>query len=753
MYRLKTLYTFCLLLAAASAVQAQQNIMTHLSSPEKRGDKMFFYFSYAAAVDDYLLALKNDPEKDHLKLKIAECYRMLNHPAEAEKWYAEAMPNTGVVKPEHKFHYAQALSSNEKYEEAKKWFTQYQTEVSGDSRSARKIEALENIDDLFKDSVSCIVTPLTINSPAADFSPAFYTDGIVFVSARSQNTSVKNVFSWNKSNFLDLYLSKGAENSTNATPELFHKNVNTNLHEGPTVFYEERKKMIFTRNNLMNGKKGESKKGIVKLKLYYSELTGNDWSKPTSLPFNSSEYSVGHPAISSDGKTLYFISDMPGGQGGTDLYKSEWQNGNWGKPINMGPEINTEGNEMFPFLHRNNVLYFASNGHGGLGGLDIFSTHLAHFKVTNLGAPINSNADDFGLILYEDERYGYFSSNRKGSAGDDDLYHFKIKREMMEISVVDKETGKDIPGASVSVLESETVIHQSPSNENGLASFALNPRKNYRVKVQKDSYLPAEGIIDETDLQKKDSLLIKIPLEKIKPGAPMPSPGDTVGNKVNFTRFGKISSIETDRAKPVAPQSPAGAKAPQTVRIYQLINLSGIVQELVAINKRTYLIDNDERALLNLKGEMVTHWEIELPLKVSKRKEAIREYLTGLGFIVEFVEVHNIYYDYNKSLIRDDASKDLNLVAQLLHENPELNILLGSHTDSRGTDVYNTTLATQRALTARAYLAKRGIAIDRILQAAFGEKQLVNGCGNAKGCNEGAHQSNRRTEFKVMFRK
>ncbi len=750
----KRISIFLLLVAAASIALAQQNVVTHLANSEKKGDKMFHYFSYAAAVDDYLLALKNDPEKDHLKLKIAECYRMLNHPAEAEKWYAQAMPNTEVIKPEHKLHYAQALSSNEKYEEAKKWYAQYQKEVSTDSRSARKIEAIDNLSDLFKDSLSYVVAPLAINSSASDFSPAFYTDGIVFVSARNQNHTVKNVFSWNKSHFLDLYLSKGAESNTYSTPELFHKNVNTSLHEGPTVFFEGGKKMIFTRNNLLNGKKGESKKGIVKLKLYYSERAGNDWSKPISLPLNNNEYSVGHPAISADGKILYFISDMPGGYGGTDLYKSEWQNENWGKPINMGSEINTEGNEMFPFLHQSNVLYFASNGHGGLGGLDIFSVNVDKLKVINLGAPINSNSDDFGLIMDGDERSGYFSSNRKGNAGDDDLYHFKVKREMMEIRIVDKETGKEIQGAAVSLFQLETATRQLLTNENGSVSFALSPHKNYMVGVQKDSYLPAAELMDGIDIQKNDSLIMKIQLEKRKAVTPIVSLNDTVENNVNFSRFGKISSIEKTHAKPIDQHAPVvEKKAPLTVRIYQLINLSGMVQEIVSINKRTYLIDNDERALLNLEGQIVTHWEIELPLKVSKRKEAIREYLTGLGFLVEFIEVHNIYYDYNKSLIRDDASKDLNLIAQLLRENEDLKILLGSHTDSRGTDVYNETLAIKRALAARFYLTNKGIPIDRIVQAAFGEKQLVNKCAETKDCGENAHQLNRRTEFKAMFKK
>jgi outer membrane protein OmpA-like peptidoglycan-associated protein len=738
-------------LLATSTVANAQNIMTHLSNHEKKGDKMFYNFSYKSAVADYLVALKNDPEKNHLKLKIAECYRMLNEPAQSEDWYAQAI-NSNVALPQHKLHYADALSSNKKYEEAKRWYAQYQEEVSTDSRSVNKIGAIDNISGLFRDSAYITVKPVTINSPEADFSPAFFSEGIVFVSARDQHKSVKRTFTWNQSHFLDLYYGAVDKQGTFATPQLFHKNVNTDLHEGPTVFYEGGKKMVFTRNNLLNGKISKSRDGIVKLEIYFSELTGDVWSKPTPFSFNNEEYSVGHPAISADGSTLYFVSDMPGGVGGTDIYKCVLQNETWSKPENLGTDVNTEGNEIFPFCYQDNELYFSSNGLGGLGGLDIFSLQLSNKEITNIGAPINSSLDDFGLIMANDGATGYFASNRKGSAGDDDIYRFEMTTEQVEIIVVDKETGIEIPNASVRLANSGATDQTSATNESGLATFAINPRKKYTIQVEKEFYQAAESVIDPTQRQDNETLTIKIPLDKLEEdivsNVVEASRKETIGGgTVDLGQFGNISSASAKTSTASQKQGGDEAKGSRKIKVYQLVNISGVVQELLSVNQRTYLIDNDERALLNLDGQMVTHWEIDLPLKANQRKAAIREYLSSLGFATEFVEIHNIYYDYNKSVVRNDAVKDLDMIVMLLRENPDLNIVLGSHTDSRGSMVYNNSLADKRATAASDYLVRGGVSAGRIGKAAFGETQLI----NAKATVEAAHQVNRRTEFRLRF--
>ena len=704
---------------------------------------MFYYFSYKAALDDYTMALRIDPDKDHLKLKIAECYRLLNEPGQSEKWYSEVISNKTIIQPEHFLHYAQALSSNSKYSEAKKWYEIYQQAVQTDSRSLRKIEGINQLNDFLKDSLTFFVEPLNINSEASDFSPAFYPQGIVFISARGQQVGVKHVFSWNKTSFLDMYFSRESENGMNQKPELFHQNVNTRLHEGPTVFYDEGRKMIFTRNNLLNGKKGESKDNIVKLKLYYSEREGDIWSKPISLPFNNDDYSVGHPAISADGKTLYFVSDMPGGKGGTDIYVSNWQNGNWSEPVNIGGDVNTEGNEMFPSLTNRGQLYFASNGHGGLGGLDIYAYNLTTHHLFNLGAPLNTNFDDFGLIAYDDGLSGYFASNRKGGKGDDDLYHFRSRRELIDVIVYDKITGLEIENANANLIESETIVQGYLTDKEGEASFAVNPRKNYVVRIEKEGYLPSEAMVQSLDLQKDDLLRLRIPLEKLNTPRTMDSNTDTIKRVVDFTNTiaNKISRLENPNEK-----------AEKFIIVFQLQNVSGIVQELTRIADTTYLIDNSGKSLKSDSDITLISWDTPLSGEAEWRQQELKKYLSAKGYDVEFIQINNIYYDYDKHTIRNDASTDLDKVVALLEKHPDLKLELGSHTDSRGSDNYNSSLAKKRALAARNYLLNEGISNARISYSSFGEKKLVNDCGDEKKCDEVAHQSNRRTEFKVIFK-
>ena len=743
---MKKIYALLFLFLTTYSSSGQKNIFTSLSDFEKRGDKLFYYFSYTAAVLDYQQALKTDPEKDHLKLKIAECYRLLNDPLQAETWYAKAMANDQVIKPEHKMYYAQALSSNGKYVEAKKWLEAYQLDVARDSRTKKNIEAINNLGDLLKDSLSFIVTPLAINSPQADFSPSFYENGIVFISARAQSKIIKPVFSWNESQFLDLYYSEDSENGTNNTPRLFHQNINTGLHEGPTVFYDKGRKMIFTRNNLFNGKEMKSKEGIIKLKLFSSEMNGEGWAKPKSLPFNSDEYSVGHPAITENGKTLFFVSDMPGGFGGTDVYRCEWVGDNWGKPVNLGPEINTEGNEMFPFIHQDNKLYFSSNGHGGLGGLDIFQTDLKTIKVSNIGSPINSQSDDFGLIIYPDEQSGYFSSNRKGSAGDDDIYHFAVVRKMIDVIAYDFETGVLMPDTEVKIIDAETVRNKSLTNFKGTTSLSVDPRKNYTVNLTKEDYVPAEGKLESIHLLQKGFNQIRVPMMRSTSSNPV-AERDSLKVIIKIPADG--NGVRAVTGNPADNQMKITNLHP--VSVYQIRNGSGTVQEVALINRKAYLLSPDARTLKGQSGETIVQFIDKLSAQSDARNNSIREAFRKIGYEPTFIEIKNIYYDYDKYYIRNDASSDLDRLVQILLDYTNLQVELSSHTDSRGSNLYNNELAKRRAIAAKEYLINEGVEAGRIELSDFGELQLINGCGDSKVCDEDDHQLNRRTEIALKF--
>jgi len=395
------------------------------SKKEAKGDRLMERFAFLAATEVLKKALEDEEgENDRIKKKVAECYRMLNDPENTALWYQDIIDNDKVIDSDDKFYYAQALSSIGDYSKAKEWFEIYSKEAPTDDRSKKYAAHIDNLNHLYKDSSRFHFEPVNFNSETADFSPAYYKDGLVFVSGRSERSKE---FKWDESSFLDLYQCVKDPTGNYSEPTVFNKKLNTRYHEGPVSFFTNGTSLVFTRNNFEDGNVRKSSNGVTKLKLYFTVIDekGN-WSKSDPFQYNSDEYSVGHPSIAEDGLTMYFISDMPGGYGGTDIYVSKFNGRLWSVPENLGSEVNTKGNEMFPFLHNNDVLYFASNGHGGLGGLDIVKYDFSSGGVSNIGYPLNSEKDDFGLILNPEGTQGFMASNRNSQNGMDNIYSFKF---------------------------------------------------------------------------------------------------------------------------------------------------------------------------------------------------------------------------------------------------------------------------------------------------------------------------------------
>jgi len=750
---MRILGTF-LLIFVFSAGFSQNNLRIQLASNEKKGDHHFYLFSYDKALSAYQLALKRNPDEDRLELKIAETYRLLNQAEKTAEYYGKVTDNQSIIKPIHKLHYAEALSAIGQYDQAKVWYEKYKTVAKEDSRSERALSKLQNLDYFFKDSLSFHVNTLNINSEEADFSPTYYDDGIVFVSSREPKKGFKIIYNLNESKFLDLYYSLEHEDGTNAPADRFHRNVNTQLHEGPTAFYANDTKMIFTRNNLINGKKGESSDGIIKLKLYFSEKSNESWSKPVEFPYNSDEYSVGHPTITEDGKRLFFASDMPGGYGGTDIYSASFEDGEWSEPQNLGTGINTEGNEMFPYYNESlNELYFSSNGHGGLGGLDIYRQSLSsNSEPSNLRYPINTKADDFGFIVAPNGQSGYFSSNRKGGKGDDDIYHFSVQNEILDVLVYDKKTGDALSSARIELHEGSKLAALSKTNPGGEAMFQVNPKKNYILKVFKADYQPAEVLIDLTQLLAKDFVEVKVPL--VYAGQVPAANTETEDTEDHYRRLvlGAEGLKEIDPVvnlvdTTIVPVNISAEKStPPKVQYFSIRNHSG--------NKQDFLVFSDE--LMFLEGANFVSTDGKgLKIISHHARPTSKEIIFGLenlGYLVDFEEITNIYYDLDKSLIRNDASVELDQLVNLLSVQPEFEVQLSSFTDSRGSVVYNQKLSLMRVEAAKDYLLSEGIEEGRIHTAHFEEQQLVNDCADGIDCEENAHQLNRRTEINIKVK-
>jgi outer membrane protein OmpA-like peptidoglycan-associated protein/tetratricopeptide (TPR) repeat protein len=571
------------------------------------------------------------------------------------------------------------------------------------------------------------------------------------------------------------------EDPTTAS-ENFSKSLNTKYHEGPTAFTKDYGTVIFTRNNYFNGKYRESSDKVNKLKLFTATSAGSSsssnskdskdakakksskvdasgWSNVKEAPFNSDEYSVGHPAITKDDKLVYFSSDMPGGFGGTDIYVVEFNGGNWGTPVNLGPSVNTAGNEMFPYVDEKGHLYFSSDGLPGLGELDMFFIEMANGTPTgkprNLGAPLNSTKDDFGLITDGERKVGYFSSNRKRGGQDDDIYRFTREGSLYPckdvlVAVYDADTKMPLDNSTVDVeLKGGNGKGDSKvTDSNGTVKVCLDDNQEYSLKASREGYSPNTVVYTMTENGEEK---IEIPLSKPKETEATPGESTVMNNSaLPMTKApAQPCKVSTLKGRLTSNKD----KSPLEGVVVTLKNeCDGTTQQVVTGPDGRYEFDvcaDCDYTLDASKDNMgVSNRRIS---KVS-RDGAPEVVSQDLSMFEEgdIVQLNNIYYDFGKCNIRSDAARELDKLAELMIKYSSMRIELRSHTDSRSSSEHNQKLSAGRAREAVQYLEKKGISKDRMIAAGYGESQLVNECADGVSCSEEQHQQNRRTEFKVL---
>lgn len=395
----------------------------------KKGDKAFLKGNYQRCLEVYAFGIKKK-EGDLARIGLAQTLLKLKRPQQAIEAF-EKVDFAQLDQPTIQLAYARALMSQEQYPAAKTQILAVLNQHPDSEWAKSLLTVAGNPDVLLADSNRFSISRLPINTPKSDFSPIPYKEGLVFGSSRDNRMMVNYTSNTHHAAMVDLYFIPRLDSNRWGKARPLPGNVNTKYNDGPACFSPDGNQIYFTRNNFLGGKRGFSSDRVNKLKLLTAtwEKDQKAWSTATELPFNSDEYSVGHPAISADGKTLYFVSDQPGGFGGTDLYSAELTTNGWGAVKNLGPQINTPGDELFPFHHLDGTLYFASDGHPGLGGLDLFSAVLSSNgvgTVSHLGIPLNSLEDDFGLVLDSARKTGFFSSNRGDDPQNDDLYAVEV---------------------------------------------------------------------------------------------------------------------------------------------------------------------------------------------------------------------------------------------------------------------------------------------------------------------------------------
>ncbi len=747
-------------------------LLTSLSLQAQSGrlraaNKQYENYSYLTAVRLYEDVLRgkagNAAETREAMTKLAFSYRKLQDTRNAERVYGELIANYPDLESELYLYYAQALASNGKSREAQKMYSQYGQRQSNDLRGRTGTITYMDLSKFYLDSSSYRIQNLPINSRQADFSPAYYKKGLVFVSSRDEGGIIKRVFSWNQTPFLDLYsfpdtnqlripgfdpvvkpaatavLGGGgpageqsveavAENKLISKSEKFSRTLNTKYHEGPVTFTQDQNFIVFTRNNGSKGKSAKSSDGVRKLKLYSGVFRNNRWHDITELPFNNSEYSVGHPSFAPDDQKLYFVSDMPGGFGGTDLYVVEYTNGQWGTPVNMGKEVNTEGNEMFPFADAAGNLYFASDGHAGLGGLDVFYAELKDGvpvrEVQNVGYPINSEKDDFGLITDRTRSTGYFSSNRRKGISDDDIYSFRRSCKQLNILVFDAKTGAALEAADVRIVRNGSNQDLKMTNTEGKTDLCLDVNTEYEFKAVKEGYAPNSVRFSTLTQSNRPQMNVSIYLEKTE------------------------NTIVRGVIKTEVNQKPA-----EGVKVTLRNDKDKSEKTVITGPDGGYEFDVKPNAPYTITAQKDKYATKRTQGKIAKGKKNPRAApVDSLGLYGEgdVFQLKNIYYDLNKFFIRADAARELDRVVTVLKEYPTMKIEVRSHTDARSGDAYNLRLSESRARAAIDYIASRGIDPERLSSRGYGESEVVNGCSDGVNCSEGEHQQNRRTEFKIL---
>ncbi|MCM4150221.1 cell envelope biogenesis protein OmpA [Arenibacter sp. N53] len=643
--------------------KAKENISKDKGNPNatrliQKADQYFEKMWYAEAAELYEEAIKKDANNYSFDIlqKAGDAHYYNTDMAKAYYYYNIIFERyENEVSPDQIFKYAHTLKGTGKYGKSKRMMRLYDKEVkNGNAGSKLEFNANQKeaiLDNILNMELKFGLKNLAINTKYSEFAPMFYNeDEIVFASAKDSSIFNTRRYKWNNQPYLDLYVSKVNKESQDLKEAIrFSKKINSKYHEASVTFTPDNSTMFFTRNNY--GKKlKRDKNGVNHLKIYTSKKIDGEWTEAEEVPFNSDDYSTGHPALSPDGKRLYFVSDMPGTVGETDIFVVDvLGDGKYSEPKNLGPEINTEQKEMFPFIN-DKKLYFASNGHVGLGGLDVYEVAYDEdgFKeVVNMGQPINSNKDDFSYIVNDKDQKGYFASNRRGGKGDDDIYSFErlvleeVVKNAISGVVTELITGDLMPKALVTLLDENNIkLKEMVTEDDGSFVFEdLDSNTKYTIKTTRSEFF--EHVMT-AETKENEVVNVDVTMKKLK--------------------------------------------------------------ELIVI----------EDGIKKLKTDM-------------------------------------IFFDFDKSYIRKDASLELDKLVQVMTEYQDMVIKIESHTDSRGPDVYNKYLSDKRAKSTRAYLISKGISADRIESAiGYGEERLINECGNGVRCSSAKHELNRRSEFIIV---
>ena len=719
----------------------------------KYADKLYQTQSYFYASEAYEDVLDRKVDSMIVADKIADCYDKIGNVPKAVEWYSY-IASKGALKKEQHLRLAVLNRGIQDYEASNNLFREYTNKYGVDDQLT-KLYSGRSIDELLKNSGQFELISQNRNTENSEIGANYLSaDEIILASSKRRSKAVMRLHSWTGNYFYDIYKAPIDENGVFGKMKLLKADAKTKFHDGPASYCQKSGFVYFTRNNFVDGKKIADSNNVIHLKIFKARIEGKKFVDVEELSINSNDFSTAHPSVNTDGSRLYFSSNRPGGFGGMDLYYVELDGNGLpiGEVVNLGEKVNTIQNEVFPFFQSSeNLLFFSSDGHFGLGGLDVFVAKLnkqgaVKGEIQNLGVPINSASDDFSFLTNEDQTKGYFSSNRSGGKGDDDIYGFKqnfiIKNSAIaKGKVIDLISKRPLPNTSMYLVDlNNQIVDSVKTNDLGDYEFDLAAiENNFSITASKEKYHPDTlGMLFDQDRGEYEANFELMPLlnYKIKGLTRDKSTSNPIDNVVVTITDVKLNQ---QFEKPLTDKD---GKFSTSNLPYKYGDEVEYIVKLEHPNYNTKLVTVKDK--LGLVEDLV----VEEMLESGKI-----EFVPGETDLSIFI--NPIYFDFDKSNIRPDAAEELDKIVRIMKDYPRMVIELGSHTDSRGSDAYNRVLSDKRAKSSANYIISKGISKDRIYGKGYGESKLIYSdaeIANApdEKAKEEMHQKNRRTEFIIV---
>ena len=683
-----------------------------------RAKRFFDKTYYSESIILYEKLAETKPSQEVIK-NLADSYYYTNDLIKAQRYYRLLVTNySNDLNRDYYFRYAQTLKATNSYADANVVLKEYYAKSANSQDSIYFRKELKELENVSAIGNRFEIKNLAINTPNSEFGAVKYKDNLVYAGVKLKPGLFDKKYKWDNETYLNLVKVPVQNiNSAEAPLTYFADELKSGVHEANAIFTKDGKTIYFTRNNSKNGSKKKNDQKISNLQIFKAELVEGKWKNIISLPFNSPNYSVEHPALSADEKVLYFSSDMPGSLGSFDIYSVNVNKGAFDTPKNLGPVINTDKREQFPFVSADNKLYFSSDGHLGYGSLDVFVSDISgneYSKPTNIGLPLNSNLDDFSFNIDSNTKEGYFASNREGGKGSDDIYQFtEIKdlivedcKQFIAGMITDIDTKLALENATVILQDSENkTLNTITTSADGKFSFTVSCEASYKVSAFREKYT-------------NESVTLSL---------------DKTRNKISDASLA-LKSLEA-----IKLEEKENAKKKREQEIF--IEEENEKKEALAV---IALKEKEKKA----KADEIVATEIRKKEKVDQilkqEKDVIKDDKNRL-----IIKTDPIYFDYNMWYIRKESKVVLSRVVTLMNKYPGMVIEIGSHTDSRGNAKFNEDLSQKRANSTREFIIQSGINANRVTAKGYGESVPIVKCKTDDACDEEEHELNRRSEFVI----